>query len=273
MRDAMIHYLDQYGLLHGQTRDILRVSRVDSVLIPWGVAKDRLPMEAPVNPQPQKGNPWGGGFFAPPQAQFPFDLREAEATLFEGSATADRPLTLPAISMKRRIAFIHMLRGTLGEEAFVAFVRDVYGARHEGVLTLEKMLASAEHASGKQLRPFFQQWLIDGAVPRLIIYEVQSVLAENPRTRVLEYRTRVLVANNGTGTVDVPWILQTETDPVEGTATLGPGQKLELNIVSLGRPTDFALDPFGWIVSVPEFDATTKRPVHPRVFIKTIAEA
>ena len=137
---------------------------------------------------------------------------------------------------------------------------------------MELLRVSAEREAGRDLGWFFRDWAEVGAVPKLRIIEVRAVLAENPRTRVIEYRTTAKVANRGTGKVEVPWLLQTEGDPVEGSTSLGPGTEEELTIVTLARPTDFAIDPWGSIVSVAEFNPETKQPIHPRVFIKAIAE-
>lgn len=275
LADSLIDYLDEYALLNGKSRDVQRSARLDSVLVPWGIARDRLIPRAPVEQQNQfdgRGDRrWRG--FAPKEDHYPFDLRESEVPGYLGPATADRPPTLPRVPEKRLLAFHHMLRGMLGEEAYVAMLQDLYGKPHAGRLSVQDFVNAAERAHGQPLGSFFDQWLRVGVVPKLRVLEVQCTLIENPQTRTVEYRTRILVANRGTGTVAVPWLLQTETDPVSGTVLLGEGESSEFNVVTIARPTDFSLDPYGWILQLPEFDPTTKKPIHPRVFIKAIAEA
>ncbi len=277
MRTSMILYLHEYGLLKGQTRDMTREARVDAVLAPWKFARykiDRPP--APPRPQQQGGFGGQGGpprpFLTFSEEYFPFDIREAESKTFEGPIGPGRPTTLPPVTEARRRAFIHMLRTAMGDEAFCAMIREVYGSRHRGELTVRALQVYAEKHAGRELGWFFRDWAEAGAVPRLRILEVRSVLAENPRTRVIEYRTTARVANRGSGRVEVPWLLQTEGDPVEGTTLLGPGAEEELTIVTLARPTDFAVDPWGSIVSVAEYNPETKQTIHPRVYIKAIAE-
>jgi hypothetical protein len=272
--NSLIDYLDKYALLNGKSRDIQRSARLDTVLVPWGIARDRMiPMD-----NIQQENEFGGQGrrwreYIAKQDFYPFDLRESEVPGYLGPATVDRPVSLPDVPAKRHLAFHHMLRGIMGEDAYVAMLQDVYGKPHEGRLTVAKFQAAAERAHGKPLGQFFDQWLNIGIVPKLRVIEVQCTLIENPQTRTIEYRTRILVSNRGTGSVEVPWLLQTETDPVSGTVVLGEGESSEFNVVTIARPTDFSLDPYGWILQLPEFDPVSKKPIHPRVFIKAIAEA
>lgn len=274
LADSLIEYLDEYALLRGQSRDVQRSARLDSILVPWGIARDRMtPMSTSTSEDDFRGQRRRWREYVAKQDFYPFDLRESETPGYLGPATIARPPSLPEVPQKRHLAFHHMLRGLLGEEAYVAMLQDVYGKPHGGRLTIAGFQAAAERAHGSPLGSFFDQWLTVGVLPKLRVLEVQCTLIENPETRTVEYRTRILVANRGTGTVAVPWLLQTETDPVSGTVLLGEGETSEFNVVTIARPTDFSLDPFGWILQLPEFDPMAKRPIHPRVFIKAIAEA
>lgn len=278
LRGAMIRYLNEYALLRGETRTLTRETRLDATIAPWRFARYRIP-RPPAPPRPRQGGFGGPGGPGGPrpfptfsEEYFPFDLRESEARAFEGPIGPSRPPAMAPVTEVRRRAFIHMLRTLVGDEAFCATIREVYGSRRGGELTMEHLRRVSEKHAGRDLAWFFRDWAEQGAVPRLRILEVRALLAENPRTRVIEYRTTAKIANRGTGTVEVPWLLQTEGDPVEGATVLGPGAEEELTMVTLARPTDFALDPWGSVASVTEFDPGSRQPIHPRVFIKAIAE-
>jgi aminopeptidase N len=62
---------------------------------------------------------------------------------------------------------LHMLRGIVGDEAFWAGIRSYYSACMNGHATTADFRGEMERASGRDLRPFFDQWLTRGGVVRL----------------------------------------------------------------------------------------------------------
>ena len=56
------------------------------------------------------------------------------------------------------------------------------------------------------------------------------------------------------------------------TVELGPKEEKRVTFVTRDRPLVFLLDPDGWIVQLPEFDAAAKKSLHPQVFLKTVKE-
>lgn len=290
LRTSMIEYLHNYALNEGNTRRLLEETKVDTAFAPWDRVRQRFarPIRLPENPMGGFGGPGGGrggpggpggrGMFRQEVEMakgegYPFDLRPAQREAFRGPADPTRRSPeAPPVPELRAVAFHHMLRGLLGEDAFAAMIRELFATERNGTLTLERYREAAEAAHGADLRWFFDQWLVTGAVPRYRIRELRAALAENPETRSLEYRTRITVSNDGDGRMPVPWVLETEGDTVEGREWLGAGEVRTLELRTLGRPIAFALDPEGWIVQEPEFDTTTGQPTHPRAFVKAIAE-
>ncbi len=62
---------------------------------------------------------------------------------------------------------LHMLRGIMGDEAFWAGIRSYYRAHQDGHATTADFRGEMERASGRDLRVFFDQWLLRGGLVRL----------------------------------------------------------------------------------------------------------
>lgn len=62
---------------------------------------------------------------------------------------------------------LHMLRGVVGDEAFWTGIRRYYQAHMNGHATTADFRAAMERASGRDLRQFFDQWLLRGGLVRL----------------------------------------------------------------------------------------------------------
>ena len=60
---------------------------------------------------------------------------------------------------------LHMLRGVIGHEAFVAGLRDYYRTYRNGLATTDDFRRTMERASGKELGWFFSQWLTRSGMP------------------------------------------------------------------------------------------------------------
>jgi len=62
---------------------------------------------------------------------------------------------------------LHMLRGTMGDEAFWAGIGSYYRAHQDGHATTADFRGEMERASGRDLRVFFDQWLLRGGLVRV----------------------------------------------------------------------------------------------------------
>jgi aminopeptidase N len=62
---------------------------------------------------------------------------------------------------------LHMLRGVIGTEAFWTGIREYYRRYRDQNTTTDELRRVMEGASGKDLRPLFNQWLTRSGVPKL----------------------------------------------------------------------------------------------------------
>ncbi|MEO8376697.1 MAG: hypothetical protein ABI579_03435 [Candidatus Sumerlaeota bacterium] len=245
LRDALVYYLHTHGLEGGLQEFGYDSARKDDILIPWIYARHHSD---------------------------PYDVARANADDWEGPAIGIETMNRKKpISNKRLEAFHHLLRGQIGDDAFARAIRKLTQDHRGEPLTIElyRKVMEAEH--GDSLGWLFDEWLVDGVLPRYEISDAQALLIENAETRALEYTTQLTIRNIGTGRMEVPWILVTEQDSVHGKEWLDTGAKKELLIKSLDRPVAFELDPDGWI---PQITLTGKGDGtdHARVVFKTVRE-
>ena len=83
---------------------------------------------------------------------------------------------------------LHMLRTSLGDDAFFRGIRNYYAAHRNATASTEDLRAALEKASGRDLRAFFTRWVYEGGHPkyelswewvgqkelRLVLRQVQS---------------------------------------------------------------------------------------------------
>jgi aminopeptidase N len=62
---------------------------------------------------------------------------------------------------------LHMLRAEMGDDRFWTGIRDYYARHRNGNATTADFRRAMEQAAGRDLGPFFEQWLYRGGVPRL----------------------------------------------------------------------------------------------------------
>jgi hypothetical protein len=247
LRDALIQYIHEWGLLRGNTRSLPRLLRRDFVLVPWEFAR-------------QPGD-------------FPFDVLAADEPGYRGPALrALRATDLRPAPPQRLMGFHHMLRGLVGDESYVRGLRHLVQEKHGSVLTLELYREAMEQMARVELEPFFDQWLLQGVLPRLELLEAEVLYAEDPETRGYLYTTRAITANRGDGRLEVPVVLDTDGDRVETTIVLEENEEREISFTTLERPLSIALDPRGWLVQMPAVDPATKKAVRPVLYLKRVRE-
>ncbi|HEU4796212.1 MAG TPA: M1 family metallopeptidase [Pyrinomonadaceae bacterium] len=99
---------------------------------------------------------------------------------------------LNANSYQKGAWVLHMLRSTLGDEAFFRGIRNYYGAHAStptgpgtspatGTATTEDLRAVLEKSSGRDLRPFFARWIYDSGHPQ---YELSWQWLRNRELRL-----------------------------------------------------------------------------------------
>jgi aminopeptidase N len=62
---------------------------------------------------------------------------------------------------------LHMLRGEIGTERFWAGIREYYRRHRDGNASTDDLRQVMEQVSGRDLRPFFRQWLMRPGVPQV----------------------------------------------------------------------------------------------------------
>jgi aminopeptidase N len=82
-------------------------------------------------------------------------------------AVADPSAKLSAFTYQKGAWVLHMLRRTLGDETFFRALRRYYATHAGATATTEDLRHALEAASGRDLAPFFRQWLYRPGLPEL----------------------------------------------------------------------------------------------------------
>jgi len=82
-------------------------------------------------------------------------------------AVAEPSAKLSAFTYQKGAWVLHMLRRTLGDETFFRALRRYYAAHAGATATTEDLRHALEAASGRDLAPFFQQWVYRPGLPEL----------------------------------------------------------------------------------------------------------
>jgi aminopeptidase N len=84
-------------------------------------------------------------------------------------AVAQPSAKLSAFTYQKGAWVLHMLRRTLGDETFFSALRRFYAAHAGATATTEDLRHALEAASGRDLAPFFRQWVHRAGLPELRI--------------------------------------------------------------------------------------------------------
>ena len=138
---------------------------------------------------------------------------------------------------------LHMLRGTVGDEAFWRGVRDYYQRYRDGNASTDDFRRAMEEASGQELGWFFRQWLYRGGLP-----VVEGTWRYDAAGRTLELDIRQV--QDGGDPFVLPMEVATET--ADGGVRV---QRIRLSersgrvLIPLDRaPTSVTLDPAVWVL-------------------------
>lgn len=80
---------------------------------------------------------------------------------------ADMAQVTSAMTYQKGSWVLHMLREQMGDDRFWAGIRDYYARYRDGNASTTDFRLAMEHASGLDLRAFFQQWLYRGGIPHV----------------------------------------------------------------------------------------------------------
>lgn len=80
---------------------------------------------------------------------------------------ADMSKVTSAMTYQKGSWILHMLRATMGDDAFWAGIRDYYRTHRDANASTTEFREAMERAAGRDLKPFFDQWLYRGGIPHL----------------------------------------------------------------------------------------------------------
>lgn len=132
---------------------------------------------------------------------------------------------------------LHMLRQEMGDERFWSGIREYYARYRDATASTADFRAVMERAAGRDLGPFFQQWLYRGGIPRL-----EATWAWDAAAR------QVVLDMKQTQTGDVYQLpVEVAVTGADGSTrverlTLG-GRQQRFTIASATEPRELGLDP------------------------------
>ncbi|MBI5136572.1 MAG: M1 family peptidase [Nitrospirae bacterium] len=162
-----------------------------------------------------------------------------DTTLVDFRARHDR--ASQAVGYGKGMMLFHMLRAQLGDAAFFAGLRDLYLTRRFTRAGYDDIARALGHASGRDLRPEFQQWTRRLGGPALAVSEVAAETADG------KHQLRFTLAQTQPGPpyilyVPVRIAVDGQEAPVARTVRLSrPRQTVTLPLP--GRPTHLSVDP------------------------------
>lgn len=132
---------------------------------------------------------------------------------------------------------LSMLRDRIGEPAFDQGMRLFWQAQRFRVASWDDLRAALEQASGRDLGPFFDQWIRRPGAPMLAMAEATREPTERG------WRVQVRIAQSLPAfALDVPVVIRTETgDRTALVAVSGPATAASVEVDA--RPLSVALDP------------------------------
>ncbi|GAB3953491.1 M1 family metallopeptidase [Micromonospora vulcania] len=100
-------------------------------------------------------------------AQRNFEIQYASTDWSQPSVEPGRARMFGTAVYKRGALTVHALRRTVGDDTFFRILRSWTAERAEGNATTADFVALAERVAGRQLRAFFDAWLVGGVAPTL----------------------------------------------------------------------------------------------------------
>ncbi|HSD66622.1 MAG TPA: M1 family metallopeptidase, partial [Vicinamibacteria bacterium] len=178
-------------------------------------------------------------------------MARAAATVREASSSEPRAVVDPTIvepaaklsvfTYQKGAWVLHMLRRRLGDEPFFRGLRRYYEAHAGGTATTEDLRYALEAASGRELLPFFRQWLVRPGLPEL---EVRWRWDGKARQAVVDV-TQAQAGEAYELDLDLAFhvadVVERRTVPLRRAS-----ESLRLDLPA--PPTALELDPDGWLL-------------------------
>ncbi|MFZ5776064.1 MAG: ChaN family lipoprotein [Thermodesulfobacteriota bacterium] len=156
-----------------------------------------------------------------------------------------------AVGYAKSAMLFHMLRQKIGDAAFVAGLRELYGEKRFQRAGWDDLRRSFEKAAGQELAGFFAQWLERTDLPRLDV-EALRVSEEEGRP-VLDFTLKQ--EQEQPYDLLVPVIVETGGRQIRQTVALS-GQATEVRIPLDNRPQRLLIDPEYDLMRVLDSDET-----------------
>ncbi len=142
-----------------------------------------------------------------------------------------------AIGYGKGAMVFHMVRSKIGDDAFFAALRDICRKRLYGTATWDDFARAFSRSTGRDLTPFFRQWLHRPGGPHLALADVTS-RREGDGWRI----TGTVMQTGQPYDLKLPLRLLTTGQPVEVTLQV-TGERTPFRIVATAKPTRLLLDP------------------------------
>ena len=95
-----------------------------------------------------------------------FNYEKKKSTPIHDTETENLFALLNANNYQKGAWVLHMLRSSLGDEAFFKGIRDYYRSHKDSTATSEDLRSALEKASGHDLKEFFARWIYGAGHPR-----------------------------------------------------------------------------------------------------------
>ncbi len=142
-----------------------------------------------------------------------------------------------AVGYGKAAMVFHMARRQVGDEAFWAGLRQVAQEKLFAPASWGNFAAAIGKAGGKDLTPFFRQWVQRPGAPRLLLRDIKE--EKTPAGWTI---TGLLRQYGDFYTLQVPLLLETEAGPVE-TFITARGATTPFRLEATGRPQRLIVDP------------------------------
>ena len=186
----------------------------------------------------------------------PFPFEPVPATVNRTNYRHWEGKTRQTLLEEKRIPIFQMLYLQLGHEQWQEMIRRLKIRIRTADFDATMLQSVAEEAHGKSLQQFFDYWTRDGeGYP---VYEIDSATAgirTDPNDESTLYDVTVSVANRGSGRMPVPVQLTTSKGVIEEKLWIGPGEIVPWSVTTRDVPRTVAVDPQGWILSGPKWNA------------------
>jgi tetratricopeptide (TPR) repeat protein len=138
---------------------------------------------------------------------------------------------------------VHMLRGELGDKAFLATLKGVLSQYTDSSLRTQDLVKVAESQSQQQLTAFFAQWVDGTGAPQFTDKYAVYRLGNNKGFRTIGEIGQDLDLFN------MPVELRVETDGKTETQKIDVvGTETQFIADTFGRPRRISIDPNGWVL-------------------------